>query len=377
MKIAAQLPKMPRVAIIDTRVPNAFAAGRSPDNAVVAVTVGLLEKLDRDELQGVVAHEVGHIVNRDVLFMTMLGVMVGTIVILADVFLRSVFYSSLAGTRRSSRKEGGGVQIILFVIAIVLAILAPILAQVIYFAASRRREYLADASAAIYTRYPDGLARALEKISRGAGDYKKSKASRVTAPMYIVNPMQARGRSTGLFSTHPDTQERIRILRAMAGGSVGYAEYQAAWKSVDGERAGSLPGSALASGEAQPAREAHPDAKKPPERPFAQVPGMEGQSETAQRVVGGMLAGAGLEVARRQQSQIPMAQKRREERARRHEAADAMRRRQGFRFAECQCGLRFKVAPDYVREQINCPRCGRPNAVQRPNRAQRRKRARR
>ena len=202
MKIASGLPAMPRIFIIDNHVPNAFAVGLKPERAAVAVTTGLMSKLNRDELQGVIAHEIGHIVNRDTLFMTMAGVTVGAVIIIADLFLRGLWYSSLTGgRRRSSSRDGGQGQIVIMVIAIVLAILAPLLAQILYFATSRKREYLADASSAQFTRYPEGLASALEKIS--AGQSKEYKKSRALAPMYIVNPMAASGKAVGLFSTHP------------------------------------------------------------------------------------------------------------------------------------------------------------------------------
>jgi len=171
MKIAASLPAMPKVYIINDPAPNAFATGRSPNTASVAVTAGLLARLNRDELQGVIAHEISHILNRDILFVTLAGVMLGSIVLLSQVFLRGMFYSSMMGSRRrySSGSGGGGgyAQIIMLVLAIVVAILAPIMASLLYFALSRRREYLADAGATRLTRYPEGLASALEKI---AGD---------------------------------------------------------------------------------------------------------------------------------------------------------------------------------------------------------------
>ena len=164
MSIAAGLPKVPDVYIVDEAAPNAFATGRDPQHAVVAVTAGLLETLDRDELQGVVAHELGHVANRDVLYMMMVGVMMGTIVLLADFGGRAFFWGG--GRRRTSSRSGGEAQLIILVVAVVLMILAPVIAQLIYLAISRRREYLADASSAMYTRYPDGLASALEKMSR-------------------------------------------------------------------------------------------------------------------------------------------------------------------------------------------------------------------
>jgi heat shock protein HtpX len=232
MTIASGLGQMPKVYIIDDPEPNAFAVGRSPETASIAVTMGLLRRLNRDELQGVVAHEIGHIRNLDVRFMTLASVTLGTIVLLSEVFLRSMWYGGGRGRRRSSSSGGGQAQAILLVAALLVAILAPIAAQLLYFACSRKREYLADASAARFTRYPLGLASALEKIASTVSTGSK-KVSRALAPMYIVNPLQSRS-AVGLFSTHPPTEDRIRILRSMAGGA-GLAQYEEAYRKVHGE----------------------------------------------------------------------------------------------------------------------------------------------
>ena len=214
MRIAAALPAMPRVYIIDAPVPNAFAVGLKPERACVAVTTGLLERLNRDELQGVVAHELGHIANRDTLFMTLAGVTLGAIVLLADAGMRMLFWGG-GGRRRYSNKNGGAAMAVLMVAALVLAVLAPLIARLLYFACSRQREYLADASAAQYTRLPAGLASALRKIS-AQQEAKKIPVNRVVSPMYIVNPLAAAG-SSSVFGTHPPTAERIRRLLDMQG----------------------------------------------------------------------------------------------------------------------------------------------------------------
>ncbi len=209
MRIASALPAMPKVYIIDAPVPNAFAVGLKPERACVAVTTGLLERLNRDELQGVIAHELGHISNRDTLFMTLAGVTLGAIVLLADIGIRAMFWGG--GSRRSSNnKNGGAAMAIMMVAALVLAILAPLIARLLYFACSREREYLADASAARYTRLPSGLASALRKISTQQ-DAKKIPVNRVVSPMYIINPLAAAGTSS-MFGTHPPTEERIKRL---------------------------------------------------------------------------------------------------------------------------------------------------------------------
>ena len=217
MRIAAALPAMPRVFIIDTPVPNAFAVGLNPERACVAVTAGLLERLSRDELQGVIAHELGHVSNRDTLFMTLAGVTLGAIVLLADAGMRMMFWGGGGRRRSSSSGKGGGGAAILMIAALVLAILAPLVARLLYFACSRQREYLADASAAQYTRYPAGLANALRKIALQQ-DPKQIPVNRVVAPMYAINPLAAAG-SSSVFGTHPPTEERIRRLMEMQGAA--------------------------------------------------------------------------------------------------------------------------------------------------------------
>ena len=234
MSIAAELPKMPRVFIVDDPAPNAFAVGRNPDKASVAVTIGLLKILSRDELQGVVAHELGHIRNRDVALMTTAGIMLGAIVILADIGLRALWYGGGSRRSRDDHGAGGGAQAILLLVALVFIIVSPILAQLIYFALSRRREYLADASGAMFTRWPEGLASALEKL----GNHLRPQAdqSQVTAPMYIVRPLRAGERRSfaTAFSTHPPLEARIRVLRSM-GGSADFTAYDRAFAQVTGQ----------------------------------------------------------------------------------------------------------------------------------------------
>ena len=249
MKIASALEKMPDVYIIDDPALNAFATGRDPNHSAIAITSGLLQILNRDELQGVIGHEISHIKNRDVRLMSLLTVLLGTIVILAWYAWMFAFLGAAnqSGGSSSRNKRGGGgggnggIQIFVALIAILLAILAPIFAQLIYFAVSRKREYLADASSALYTRYPEGLASALEKLSRSETQLKS--ANKATAPMYIINPFKKKGMSlSDLTSTHPPTAERIRILRSMAGGS--YADYEKAYEQSKG-KSGVIPPSAL------------------------------------------------------------------------------------------------------------------------------------
>ncbi len=215
MATAANVP-MPRVFIIDDTAPNAFATGRDPAHASIAVTTGLLQKLDREELQGVIGHELSHVRNLDIRFSLVVGVMVGAIAILADFFLRFTFWGNVGGRRSRDSGSGGGAQLIVFVIAIALAILAPIISRFIQLAVSRQREYLADASSVELTRNPYGLERALAKISGDAEVLEV--ANRGTQHMYFTNPIKKfEARSSSLTSTHPATIDRINRLRQLTG----------------------------------------------------------------------------------------------------------------------------------------------------------------
>ena len=311
MTIAAGLPKLPDIYVIDDAAPNAFATGRDPQHAAVAVTAGLLETLSRDELQGVVAHELGHVANRDVLYMMMVGIMMGTIVMLADVGARVFFYGG--GRRRTSSRSGGQGQLIIVIVAIALMILAPIIAQLIYLAISRRREYLADASSALYTRYPEGLASALEKISHSTA--KLASANRATAPMYIVNPLAVSERGlSDLTSTHPPTSERVRILRSMGGGA-GLKSYDEAFRKVTGRAVGVVPLGSLAAAQVAPAKAAAP-------------------ADAATRL----------------------------ERVR--ATTDMLWRLNNYAFIACGCGTTLKVPPAYLGREIACPHCGTVHRVE-------------
>ncbi|OHB65586.1 MAG: hypothetical protein A2Y76_12310 [Planctomycetes bacterium RBG_13_60_9] len=312
MKIAAGLPAMPKVYIINDPAPNAFATGRSPQSASIAVTAGLLGRLNRDELQGVIAHEMSHIVHRDILYITLAGIMLGSVALLSQVFLRGMFYGSMGSRRRySSRGRGGGqAQALFLLIALVAAILAPLMAHLLYFALSRRREYLADAGAVRLTRYPEGLASALEKIANDPSPQLAS-AGKATAPMYIANPLKRRGRATlsDLTSTHPPISERIRILRSMSHGAA-YRDYAEAFTTVTRGK-NILPAAALTE---------------------EQVALRQGQAEPIK-------------------DQQPQAQV--------HQIGDLMRRANGFLFLTCACGLKLKVPPDFKPDTVRCPRCSR------------------
>jgi heat shock protein HtpX len=312
MKLAASLPAMPKVYIIDEAAPNAFATGRRPEKCAVAVTAGLLSRLNRDELQGVIAHETSHIVNRDTLFMSFAAVMLGSIVLISHIFLRGSFYG-VGGSRRyrssRSRDGGGQAQMIAMIVALVFAILAPIMARLLYLAISRRREYLADATAVRLTRYPEGLASALEKISQSTEDMKR--INKVTAPMYIANPIKKKGqRLQNLTSTHPPIAERIKILRSIAQGA-SYVSYQEAFARITGSSGALLPNSALLDREAVPLRT---EAQAEPQL----------DDKTRQRDLG-----------------------------------DLVRAVNDYAFLICACGLKIKLPPEFKRDKIKCPRCDR------------------
>jgi heat shock protein HtpX len=211
LAIAAGIPA-PRCYVIDDTAPNAFAAGRKPETAVICITTGLLEKLNRAELEGVIAHEMSHIKNYDVRLQTLVVVMAGVVALLSDWMLRSFMWGG--GRRRSNRSGGGAAGGILILVGLALAVLSPFIATIIQLAVSRKREFLADASGAMLTRYPAGLASALRKIA--ADKEPLEAANKATAHLYIVNPLKnIKGGINRLFSTHPPIEERIAALEKM------------------------------------------------------------------------------------------------------------------------------------------------------------------
>jgi heat shock protein HtpX len=250
--------------------------------------------------------------NRDVLFMTFAGVMLGTIVIISELFLRSMYYSRFGG--RSSSKGGEQIKIVIIVVAVLFAILAPLFARILYFAISRKREYLADASAARLTRYPEGLASALETIS-GAHIKPEKKVSKITAPMYIVNPLSGKRAAVSMFSTHPPITERVAILRDMSGGA-NYNEYQKAYSSVKGRSAAIIPPSGLKDTEDIAIRGSSED---------------HGRKKSKKKTM--------------------------------REVGDLMRTVNKYAFIACTCGLRIKVPPDYKKKTLSCPKCGTEHTV--------------
>lgn len=314
MRIAANLPNQPKIYIISDAAPNAFATGIKPDNTAIAVTAGLLGSLNRDELQGVVAHEMSHILNRDVLLMTFAGMMLGAITLMSEVFTRSLWFGGGSRYKSKSSDKGGQAQLIIMIVAIALAILGPIMAQLMYFAISRRREYLADASAVRLTRYPDGLASALEKISSTNLDLKT--ANKVTAPMYIINPLKKKGMQiSNLSSTHPPITERINILRSMTQG-VNYTNYQAAFNQIKGRQSNIIPQSGL--------------------------------TETSKM---------GLRSTELSQTSFETTKQVK------REVGDLMMKLNNFLFITCTCGVKLKVPPDFKEPNITCPKCGRVHPI--------------
>lgn len=207
LSIAAGIPK-PKIFVIEDTAPNAFATGRDPKHGVVCVTTGLLQKLDRSELEGVLAHEMSHIRNYDIRFMTIVSIMVGFLVLLSDFFLRSMFWGG------SNREGRGSSNVLLLVVGLVLVILAPLVGTIVQLAISRKREFLADASGAELTRYPEGLASALEKISKDKEPLEA--ANKATAHLYIADPLKNNKIwLKSLFATHPPVEIRIKRLREM------------------------------------------------------------------------------------------------------------------------------------------------------------------
>jgi heat shock protein HtpX len=206
--ITAGLP-IPKIYIIEDSAPNAFATGRDPEHGVICLTTGIIQKLEKTELEGVIAHELSHIGNRDILLSTVVVVLVGFVALMADWFRNWTFFG---GRSRNNDEEGNQLQFILIIIAIVLSILAPIAAVLMQLAISRKREFLADADGALLTRYPEGLAKALEKIS--ADPAPLAEANRATANLFIVNPFKGK-KISKLFMTHPPIEDRVKALRGM------------------------------------------------------------------------------------------------------------------------------------------------------------------
>lgn len=310
MKIAAGLAVMPEIYIIESTGMNAFATGIRPEKTAVCVTRGLVENLNRDEIQGVIAHEMSHILNRDVLFMTFAGVMLGTITMLSNVMLRGTVFAN-SGNRRS-RKKGGfsGGHPVMILIILLFAIVAPVLARIFYFTISKKREYLADASAARLTRYPVGLASALQKIAKHSSvDF----VSKITAPMFIVNPQFAGADEDSVFSgsTHPPVYKRIAILTQLQhGGKVSLENYQKLYEK--------------------------------------------------ELSTSGLFSKTTLESDKSEAVRAESTEKFTESRT---DVADVILANTGFKIVTCECGLKIKLPPSDLRMKVVCPRCRKELAV--------------
>ena len=304
MKIAAGLSVMPEIYIIESPGMNAFATGIRQEKTAICVTRGLVENLNRDEIQGVIAHEMSHILNRDVLFMTFAGVMLGTITMLSNVMLRGTVAAN--SSNRRSRKKGGfsGGHPVMILVLLLFAIVAPVLARIFYFTISKKREYLADASAARLTRYPVGLASALEKIAKQSYvDF----VSKITAPMFIVNPHFAGGDEDSLFSasTHPPIYKRIAILTQLQhGGRVSLENYQKLYEK--------------------------------------------------ELSTSGLFSKTALESDKSEAVRAESTEKFTESRT---DVADIILANTGFKIVTCECGLKIKLPPSDLRMKVVCPRC--------------------
>ena len=310
MKIAAGLAVMPEIYIIESPGLNAFATGIRSEKTAICVTRGLVENLNRDEIQGVIAHEMSHILNRDVLFMTFAGVMLGTITMLSHVMLRGTAFAN--SSNRRSRKKGGlpGGHPAVILIILLFAIVAPILARIFYFTISKKREYLADASAARLTRYPIGLASALEKIAkRSSVDF----VSKITAPMFIVSPHFTGGDEDSLFSasTHPPIYKRIAILTQLQhDGKVSLENYQKLYEK--------------------------------------------------ELSTSGLFSKTTLESDKSEAVRAESTEKFTESRT---DVADIILANTGFKIVTCECGLKIKLPPSDLRMKVVCPRCRKEVSV--------------
>jgi heat shock protein HtpX len=330
LKIASGLETMPAIYIVDDPAMNAFAVGCRPNKAAIIVTSGLLNKLNRDELQGVIGHEIAHITNRDVLLMSFCIMLLNTLNVMVALVTRGATL-----TKGYVEREPWRIGIASFVVLILaifftihfgfirallpfaislyifaLALMMPVIARLIYYATSRKREYLADASSALYTRYPEGLASALEKIA--ASNNQVLAASLATAPIYIINPFRSQDLpASDITSTHPSISERIRILRAMSHAS--YADYDSAYREVRSIDKGIIPPAAMAAAGIVPMRSAMPD-----------------DLDDIQRT---------------------------------RETSNVLWNLNNYKLISCPCGTKMRLPPSYKQPEIKCPHCGRINAV--------------
>ena len=320
MCLAAGLKSTPHLYVIDDHAPNAFAVGMTPQQATIAVSSGLLRRLNRDELQGVVAHEIAHISHQDTTFLTLASMMLGSIVLLSDIIVRTAWLTG--GPRRLVLSRSWWQAKLLVFGAILAALIAPICARLLYFACARQREYLADATAAQLTRYPHGLASALEKLFRYFNTRQAVYINRALVPACIVAPFREVSPKR-LFATHPPTALRIKILRSMGGGA-DYAAYETAFQKVCGKGTGHRPcldARTLRAAKSLPAREPNSDGDD------------------------GGASAEGAEDA--------------------EDALDLLDRFAEYIPIHCSCGVCIKVPPALHQESVRCPRCGQAHTVPR------------
>ena len=351
MSIAAGMPKPPEIYVIDTPMPNAFATGLTPDKSAVAVTTGLLTELNRDELQGVIAHEIAHIVNRDTMYMIFAGIMIGAIVLMSEYGMRM-----MRGAGRTRRRSAGKGDVILLVVCLVLMILAPILAQILYFSISQKREYLADACAVQFTRYPSGLATALAKINASLFVFRD--ADKITSAMYIVHPLDYEKQYKNmysmfgsLFSTHPPTEKRIAVLEKMTGAD--FNSYNEAFKKVASFGQTILKKEDLYG--VKPLAIEKPAAKNDYMKTASAVGTIVGTSALA--------AAANTKISESKSPENIENSEHKEQiendikKERKRAAEDIIWKAKDYIFKECQCGTKFKFPEEYKGQTIKCPHC--------------------
>lgn len=348
MTIAAGLPKKPEIYVLDSSMPNAFATGLTPENSAIAVTTGLLTELDRDELQGVIAHEIAHISNRDTMYMIFAGIMLGAIILISDFSMR--LFGGSSHSRRSSRESSsGGGAAFLLLICLLFIILSWFLGRILYFSLSRRREYLADACAAQYTRYPQGLASALSKIS----SYEcNENTNSITAAMYIVNPNQhsagsnqkrTRSMYGELTDSHPPIEARIAVLMNMNGAD--YNSYNAAFLNISGRTRSILDKKELVNIK-------HIDIKKP------DVSNVSGRilNPAGAAFVSAVISDESQFVSDEKNAQET---KNTEKLERKRAAEDIVWLANDYIFKKCECGTKLKFPKYYKGQEISCPHCKR------------------
>lgn len=338
MTIASGLPKKPDIYVIDSKSPNAFATGLSVNNSAIAVTTELLTILDRDELQGVIAHEISHIVNRDTTYMLFASIMIGSIVFLGEAGLRVIVSASRSSSRRrrsSSSSSGGN---IILVVCLILMVLAPIFAQLLYFSLSKRREYLADACAAQYTRYPAALASALKKLD--SDTHGSEGLNKVIATMCIFNPYtKTKSILAKAMSTHPPIEERIKVLLNMTNFDL--SSYNKAFRNITGRTT-----TIITKEELEKAK--IPNVKK------SDNPNV---LKTTEIGTCGGVGAVGLVSEQKTQ------QKQEEYKQRKRNAEDIVWKANEYIFKQCSCGTKLKFPKEYEGQTINCPHCKKPIIV--------------